>query len=277
VTEIAIHESNAPAEIVRQMPAPSPLTLWAAEAHEASMVAKALARTSFVPASMRGRDNDPDKANEITIGNVTAAILTGQELGLPPMAALRSMDIIQGVPGLRAHAMRGLVQSRGHKVQLVGKPTTTLVVMRGKRRGEREWQEVEWTIERARLLGLTGKDQWKKQPLTMLIARATGEICRLVASDVLHAAPYCAEELDTFTGAVTGSAAASVTTEEILGAIEPTAVIPAASAEADLDEYDGQNEDDVLVHDDHPDGQYDPWCRACTAESAAADREANAR
>lgn len=265
MTEIAIQEVSTPAEVVRQLSTElSPLALWAAEAHQASMVAKALARTSFVPASMRGKDNDPEKANEITIGNITAAILTGQELGLPPMASLRSMDIIQGVPGLRAHAMRGLVQSHGHKIVKTSS-SATKVVMRGKRKGDRDWQEVEWTIERARTLGLTVKDQWKKQPETMLIARATGEICRLIASDVLHAAPFAAEELDPITAASLGSAAVSVTAEEILG-----------DAKSDEDEYDGQFEPDGLAHDDHPEGQYDPWCRACVAESAAADQKAEA-
>lgn len=281
MTEIAIPENNvveqaAPPRLPDMQP--SPLALWAAEAHQASMVAKALARTSFVPASMRGKDNNPEKANEITIGNVTAAILTGQELGLQPMASLRSMDIIQGVPGLRAHAMRGLVQSKGHKLVKVSS-SATKVVYRGKRKGEREWQEVEWTIERAKLLGLTVKDQWKKQPETMLIARATGEICRLIASDVLHAAPYCAEELDPVTAASLGSTAVSVTTEEILGAVEPTAIISGGYefSTHPEDEYDGQDEtDEMPQHDSHPVGEFDAWCRAC-AESAAADREAAVR
>lgn len=259
MTEIAIPESNAPAEVVRQMPGtPSPLTLWAAEAHQASMVAKALARTSFVPASMRGKDNDPEKANEITIGNVTAAILTGQELGLQPMASLRSMDIIQGVPGLRAHAMRGLVQSHGHKLVKTSS-SATKVVYRGKRKGERDWQEVEWTIERAQKLGLTVKDQWKKQPETMLIARATGEICRLIASDVLHAAPYCAEELDPATAVSLGSTSVSITAEEVLNAVEPSAVTPS----------DAKNEPAWSPHDGHPAGEFDPWCNGCAAEFIA--------
>lgn len=270
MTEIAIPESNAPAEVVRQMPgAPSPLALWAAEAHQASMVAKALARTSFVPASMRGRDNDPEKANEITIGNVTAAILTGQELGLQPMASLRSMDIIQGVPGLRAHAMRGLVQSHGHKLVKVSS-SGTKVVYRGKRKGEREWQEVEWTIERAQKLGLTVKDQWKKQPETMLIARATGEICRLIASDVLHAAPYCAEELDPATAVSLGSTSVSITAEEVLNAVEPTAVIPSG---AEVGERNARNEPAWSPHDGHPDGEFDPWCNGCAAELVTAGRD----
>lgn len=164
------------------------LVQWAYAAQEAHKIAQSLARTSFVPRSLQGKP-----------GDITAAILAGQELGLQPMAALRSMDIIQGTPALRAHAMRGLVQSRGHQVQLV-ESGEGLCVMRGRRKGDGDdgWQEVTWTIERAQRLGLTGKDQWKKQPQAMLIARATGEICRLIASDVLHAMPYASEELDGF-------------------------------------------------------------------------------
>lgn len=165
----------------------SALVLWAYEAQQAHQIAISLSKTSFVPATLRGKPHD-----------ITAAILAGQELGLQPMAALRSMDVIQGTPALRAHAMRGLVQSKGHKVWLV-EQTPKKVVMRGQRKGPdgyEEVQESEWTIDRAKELGLTGKAEWKRQPQTMLTARATGEICRLVASDVLYAMPYAAEELD---------------------------------------------------------------------------------
>ena len=266
MTEIAIQENNAVAVAAAEIAAtqPSALMLWAAEAAQAHQIAIQLARTSFVPASLRGKPDD-----------ITAAILAGQELGLQPMATLRSMDVIQGTPALRAHAMRGLVQSKGHKVVKVSSDAEK-VVMRGKRKGERDWQEVEWTIDRARALGLTGKDQWKKQPETMLIARATGEICRLIASDVLYAMPYCAEELDPVTAATTGSAAVSVTTEEILGAVEPTAIVSGGYEfrTHPEDDYDGQDEPDDAPHDGHPEGEYDPWCRGCVAENAAADRAA---
>lgn len=83
-------------------------------------------------------------------------------------------------------------------MQLV-ESTDGVCVMRGRRKGDTEWQEVVWTVERAQTLGLLGKDQWKKQPQAMLVARATGEICRLIASDVLHAMPYAREELENET------------------------------------------------------------------------------
>lgn len=180
MSEIAV-QSNT--EIT--MPAPSALALWAQDAREAAQIATSLARTSFVPASLRGKPED-----------ITAAILAGQELGLPPMAILRSMDVIQGTPALRAHAMRGLVQSHGHSVQLV-ESTPQRCVMRGRRQGEQEWQTVTWDLQRASQMGLLQKSEWKKQPQTMLVARATGEICRLIAADALFAMPYNSEELQS--------------------------------------------------------------------------------
>jgi hypothetical protein len=218
VTEIAItNGQHTPAEVVPTGASASTLVLWAYEARQAAQVATSLARTSFVPASLRGKPDD-----------LTAAILAGQELGLQPMATLRSIDVIQGTPALRAHAMRGLVQSHGHSVQVV-ESTPDRCVMRGRRAGEQDWQQVEWTIARAAQLGLTGKDQWKKQPQTMLVARATGEICRLIASDVLYAMPYAAEELDGESPGG-GPAPARVTVDEIVTARQGPAEQPAPPA-----------------------------------------------
>jgi len=177
MTELAARD-EAPS-----MYADSPLVIWAYQASQANRIAQSLAKTSFVPATMKGKPDD-----------ITAAILAGHELGLQPMAALRSMDIISGTPALRAHAMRALVQSRGHEIVLV-ESTDTRCRMKGRRKESDEWQQVLWTVDRAKRLGLSGKDQWMKQPQSMLIARATAEICRLVAADVLFAMPYAAEEL----------------------------------------------------------------------------------
>jgi hypothetical protein len=194
MTELAIRTENPVTTLPAERPAHlvhgaelqhSPLARWVEEAARAEQLATRLASTSFVPATLRGKPVE-----------VMAAILAGIELGFQPMAALRSMDVIQGTPALRAHAMRGLVQSHGHDVELVGEPTSELVVMRGRRKGAQAWQQVKWDIPRAAKLGLLGKAEYKRQPMTMLIARATGEICRLVASDVIYAMPYAAEELD---------------------------------------------------------------------------------
>lgn len=186
-------EQQAVATQPQNLPAPAPtagttsLMAWAQEADLAYQMAQKLAATSFVPQSLRGKP-----------GDITAAILAGAELGLKPMATLKSIDVIQGTPALRAHAMRAIVQQQGHDIELVHSDDTRCV-MRGRRQGSENWQEIEWTVDRARLMGLLGKDQWKKNPKGMLIARATGELSRLIASDALHGMPYASEEYEGFT------------------------------------------------------------------------------
>jgi hypothetical protein len=159
------------------------LSTWAEEASLVHKIALSLAGTSFVPKSMQGR---PDE--------VTGAILAGRELGLEPMAALRSIDVIDGTPALRAVALRGLAQAHGHQIWLE-ESSETRAVVRGRRKGEATVQTSTWTMERARKAGLAGKKNWTQHPAAMLVARSTAECCRLIAADVLVALPYVAEEL----------------------------------------------------------------------------------
>lgn len=166
-------------------PIESSLEKWAREASAISGIANAIAQTSLAGAYRGKRDE------------IVAVVLAGHELGIKPMTSLKSIDVIQGQPALRAHAMRGIVLKQGHEIELV-ESDDQHCVMRGRRKGADAWQTVVWDLGRARQMGLLGKDQWKKQPKTMLIARATGEICRLIAADALHGMPYVAEELDGY-------------------------------------------------------------------------------
>jgi hypothetical protein len=159
------------------------LTEWARSAQAAHQVATSLVETSFVPQQFRGK---PAEA--------TAAILAGLEVGLSPMSALRSFDIIQGTAAPRAITLRAVVQAQGHEMVMV-ESTTTRCRMKGRRRGTQDWQNVTWTIERAQVLGLTTREGWKRQPQAMLVARATSELARLIASDAILGLAYSAEEV----------------------------------------------------------------------------------
>lgn len=240
MTELSVHDGNEPERTDQPPAGSSELVQWAYDASQAHKIAQSLAKTSFVPQTLRNKPDD-----------ITAAILAGQELGLRPMASLRSMDIIQGTPALRAHAMRGLVQSHGHALQLV-ESTETRCVYRGRRKGEEEWQEVKWDLERAQLLGLTGKSEWKKQPKTMLVARATGEICRLIAADALYAMPYASEELGDQMQHDSEPASGRVTTSEILQSrTAPVAMAVAEVAAADVAAMDAEAAEEVAENPLH--------------------------
>lgn len=185
-------------EIVPLPEAPGGLEAWGRKAQVAFDVAKALALTPFVPSSLVAKKTDENNKPvidvETTTGNVLGALLVGDELGLQPMAAMRSIDIITGTPALRAITQRAVVQAAGHEIVVV-ESTSTRAIVKGKRRGSSEWQQSEWTIDRAKALGLVGKENWRKQPTAMLLARATAECARMVASDALLGMPYAVEEL----------------------------------------------------------------------------------
>jgi hypothetical protein len=156
---------------------------WAQSADAAYRVAQRLVESSFVPQAFRGK---PVEA--------TAAILAGSEIGLSPMSALKAFDIIQGQAAPRAITQRAVAQAHGHSLVLI-EQTATRCRIKCRRKGDDDWQIVTWTIDRARELGLTGKDAWKKQPTAMLLARATSEAARLVASDALLGIAYSVEEI----------------------------------------------------------------------------------
>ncbi|GAA3948184.1 hypothetical protein [Microbacterium soli] len=150
----------------------------------AYQAATMLVGTSFVPASYNGKPTE-----------AAAAIVTGQGLGLDPLASLRSMDVIQGTPAFRAITIRAVVQSHGHEIW-VEESTQQRAIVKGRRRGDANVVTSMWDMDRARRLGLTNKTNWKAQPEAMLVARATAEVGRLIAADALLGMAYSIEELE---------------------------------------------------------------------------------
>lgn len=144
---------------------------------------RSLVTTPFVPQQYQGNP-----------GNAAAAIMAARGVGiLDPMTALRSLDIIQGTPAFRANTLRALALADGHEIWVV-EANSQRVIVRGRRKGSDHVQEVMWDIDRAKQMQLVSKDNWRKQPQAMLIARATSEIVRLIAADRL-AGIYSTEEL----------------------------------------------------------------------------------
>jgi hypothetical protein len=224
MTDIAVREPRRES-LLRRPDAPS-LEAWAEEMTAAAQIARGIAGTPFVPASLRVMHvGEIDLA--ATTANIAATLLTGKEVGLEPMAALRSIVVINGTPAINALAARALVVARGHELWLV-ESTATRCVYQGRRHGSDRTQQSVWTIDRAKDLGLAGKPNWRQQPIAMLIARATAECARLVAPEVLLGLPYIVEELEDVTGdaAPTEPAGPACAAH---GAASPAAYDPAAA------------------------------------------------
>ena len=158
------------------------LVAWAEEAKAAHALATSLAKTSFA-GGYKGKPED-----------ATAAIMKGAEIGLTPLAALGSIHLIQGTPALSANALRAVVQAQGHEVWIESS-SEKKAVAKARRKGSDVIHTSTWTIDRATALGLTGKQNWRQQAEAMLIARATSEVCRLVASDAILGIAHSVEEL----------------------------------------------------------------------------------
>ncbi len=160
------------------------LIQWAQAADSAYLLAERLCSTRFAPAAYRGKTAEG-----------TAAIIAGAEVGLSPMASLRAFDDINGTPAPKAITLRASVQSRGHDI-LINESSDTQAVVAGRRKGDPEWQVCTWTIDRATKAGYPKKNaNWVSNPAAMLVARATAEVCRWVASDAIMGMPYSAEEI----------------------------------------------------------------------------------
>ncbi|HEX4399645.1 MAG TPA: hypothetical protein VH136_18545 [Trebonia sp.] len=180
------------------------LRTWALEAEAAAGIARSLAPTAFIPDHLRVWTNpaerDPAKRVldfEGTVAQVTAVLLAGQELEFGPMASLRAFVIIRGTVALYAVAARALLLRHGHEI-VVHESTASRAIVRVRRAGSDDWQQVVWDTERARLAGLyPGRvdGQWRTQTKSMLVARATAEGCRWVAADALLGLPLLAEEV----------------------------------------------------------------------------------
>lgn len=182
MTELALRENNAVA--VATDPTGGRLVAWAHAASAANQLAKALTTTSFVPAAFKGNPAD-----------ATAAILMGDELGLSPIAALRSIYVVHGTPAMYARTMVALAQSHGHEIWTeIDSPVKVTVA--GRRKGSDKVERSEWTIDRARKAGYTTNKKYESQPQEMLWAKAAGTVARKVAADVLAGIPYSVEDLE---------------------------------------------------------------------------------
>jgi hypothetical protein len=156
---------------------------WVTVVGDVVRLAQQIAGTEFVPKGIR--DSIPATA---------AAMLYGREVGLPPMTALTQIHVIEGRPGLSAEAMRALVLAAGHDLAFEDMTGASCTV-KGRRSGSATWTSLTWTIDMGRAAGLLHKDNWKRYPRSMLIARATADLCRLLFPDVIHGF-RAIEELD---------------------------------------------------------------------------------
>ena len=145
--------------------------------------AKHLAQAGLLPKAYQGQP-----------GNVLLAIEMGQALGIPTMTAISSVHVVDGKPTASAGLMSALVRRAGHRLRVTGDDTRAVAEI--VRADDPDFTfRSEWTMERAKAAGLTGKGVWKSYPAAMLKARAISEVARDACQEALSGVIYTPEEL----------------------------------------------------------------------------------
>lgn len=123
-------------------------------------------------------------------------IIAGQELGIPPFAAMRGFDIIQGKLAPGAHLVGALIKrpTNPYDYRVLENSDTRCAIEFFS--GGKPIGTSVFTLEDAQRANLMGKDNWRKFPRQMLFARAMTEGARSHCPDVFMGSVYDMEELE---------------------------------------------------------------------------------
>lgn len=212
----------------------SDVAIYNASVPDRMRYASALAEASLLPPAYRAKP-----------ANVLLALEYGAALGIAPMAAIQGIHVIEGKPTASAGLIGALVRKAGHRLRVTGDDQRAVCeIVRG---DDPDFTfRSEWTMDRARAAGLTGKQVWKNYPAAMLKARAITEAARDACPEALSGVNYTAEELGDDSPAEAFPTTVEVVTETSDGAGSPitpgdSASLPAPSEPA--------IEDAVVVED----------------------------
>jgi len=166
---------TAPVE-KKQPIAPRELSPEAREFNRQMHVAQTLAKSSIVPTHFRGKPDD-----------IFACVMLGAELGFQPMLSLNSIVMIQGNATLKAQTMLAVVKSKCKDaiISIEVDEEKKIAIVKGQRDASDPGYTSTWDLSKAKSMGLLGKDNWLKQPTTMLRWRAVSEMCKMVFADIL--------------------------------------------------------------------------------------------
>lgn len=152
--------------------------------------ARAVSVANLLPQAYRGKPAD-----------IMLAMGLGQAMGLSPAESLYRIDVIQGKPTASAELIAANVRKAGHKLRVIGDDqSATAIIIRA------DDPDFEFKVTRdrawAQAMGLTSKDNYKKQPGTMLQWRAITAAARLACPEALYGVAYTPDEMTDIPGAV---------------------------------------------------------------------------
>lgn len=134
--------------------------------------ANALVASGFLPQSVN------------TVQKAVAIMTLGRELGIGAWAALNGINVIQGKPTVSPQLMLAMINAKGQLEDMVITDEDGVCSVTMKRRG-RTPHTAAFSMQDAAAMGLSNKDNWKKQPAIMRQWRAVAACARVVFPDVI--------------------------------------------------------------------------------------------
>ena len=153
--------------------------------------ASIVTKTELVPKVYRNKEAD-----------AAVAVMYGMEIGLPPLASLQNIAVVNGMPTVWGDAQLSIVQSSGsyewHKTSYTGKieDGSLTAKFEVKRKDMGEPVVKEFSVTDAKAANLWGKGgTWKTHPKQMLGYKARAFALREAFADILKGI-HSAEEME---------------------------------------------------------------------------------
>ena len=133
-----------------------------------------------------------------SVAQAITKVMAGQELGIPPMMAMRGVHVVDGNPQLSAGLVAALVKRSGRYDYRVLEASDTAVVIEWRQRTDTGGWEIvgqsDFTRAEAETANLLKKANWQTYTEDMLFARALTRGARRYCPDVFGGAVYAPGE-----------------------------------------------------------------------------------
>lgn len=125
---------------------------------------------------------------------VYTLMLIAQSEGLHPIEAVQQYNVINGLPAMKTIEKHTRFNKSGGKLKWI-ETTDKIAKAEMTHPSYNGVYLSEFTIEEAQAMGLLGKDNWKKMPKKMLMARCLSSGINAIAPDCLGNVKYTVEDI----------------------------------------------------------------------------------
>lgn len=137
-----------------------------------------LSKSSIIPVSLRNRPAD-----------IMVIMMMAHEMDIPPMQAINGINVINGRPTISPQLMIALIRRKiPDAIIKVEEGVLTCSCFMARSSSKVHMDQgftAKWDMEKATKMGLAAKDNYLKQPQTMIRWRTVGEAARQIFPDIL--------------------------------------------------------------------------------------------